>query len=243
MKKIKNVLALLIIKSLDVLGVFQGFRYTVLNLNRILEKNYPIKSVFNFIQVGANDGVSFDTLFEFVKKRDVSGILIEPIEEYFRELCSNYSTFDNVIKLNLAVHSIDKEITVYKVKPEAYIKYPDWVKGIASVDYEHHKKTNINSKDIIAKKVKSDTLMNIYVNNLHELKIDYLQIDTEGFDLEVLKMIDFKKLKPSIIKYEHVNLSKNDFDQSKAMLRNEGYFVYSDHEDTIAFLTNKVKLW
>ena len=51
MKKIKNVLALLIIKSLDVLGVFQGFRYTVLNLNRILEKNYPIKSVFNFIQV------------------------------------------------------------------------------------------------------------------------------------------------------------------------------------------------
>ena len=56
-------------------------------------------------------------------------------------------------------------------------------------------------------------------------------------------MIDFKKLKPSIIKYEHVNLSKNDFDQSKAMLRNEGYFVYSDHEDTIAFLTNKVKLW
>ena len=28
---------------LDVLGVFQGLRYTVLNLNRILEKNYKFK--------------------------------------------------------------------------------------------------------------------------------------------------------------------------------------------------------
>ena len=95
MKKIKNVLALLIIKSLDVLGVFQGFRYTVLNLNRILEKNYPIKSVFNFIQVGANDGVSFDTLFEFVKKRDVSGILITRIAQLTEDIVTDAIVVDS----------------------------------------------------------------------------------------------------------------------------------------------------
>jgi len=38
----------------------------------------------------------------------------------------------------------------------------------------------------------------------YELKtVDLLQIDTEGFDWNVLKMYDFNYFKPVIIQYEH----------------------------------------
>lgn len=39
--------------------------------------------------------------------------------------------------------------------------------------------------------------------------LDYLQIDTEGFDDEIIKMIDFSIIKPKLIKFELVHLSKS----------------------------------
>ena len=33
--------------------------------------------------------------------------------------------------------------------------------------------------------------------------IDYLQIDTEGYDSEILHMMDYSSLKPQIIRFEH----------------------------------------
>jgi hypothetical protein len=40
------------------------------------------------------------------------------------------------------------------------------------------------------------------------LDADFIQIDTEGFDIPILQMIDFKKFLPQLIKYEHKNASK-----------------------------------
>ena len=48
----------------------------------------------------------------------------------------------------------------------------------------------------------------------------------EGFDYEVLKMIDFTTIKPSIIKYEFVNLSHEDQYASKALLKQYGYYLF-----------------
>ena len=37
--------------------------------------------------------------------------------------------------------------------------------------------------------------------------ISFILIDTEGYDYEIIKLIDFEKYKPSILIFEHKHLS------------------------------------
>ena len=48
------------------------------------------------------------------------------------------------------------------------------------------------------------------INDSNYNSIDLLQIDTEGFDYEVLKMFDFNTYRPVIIQYEHFHLSMEE---------------------------------
>lgn len=242
----KYLLNRLLIFVTKILGKFKRGRQLKRNIfssQRVLESNFQRDKEFSFIQVGANDGVSFDFLYDFITVRNSKGVVIEPVMEYFKELVNNYQNFPNIIKINKAVHPCEKEILINRIDPKAVDNYPDWVKGIASLDFEHHKKTGINSDDIIKEIVKADSLMNIITQNFKHGKIDYLQVDTEGFDYEVVKMIDFKKLKPSIIKYEYVNLLAEDQNSLLNLLKNEGYYTFNEFGDTIAMNLNKIKLY
>ena len=50
----------------------------VFNGKKILENSFPVGSKFTILQVGANDGVSFDFLHEIIKTR-TTGVMIEPV--------------------------------------------------------------------------------------------------------------------------------------------------------------------
>jgi FkbM family methyltransferase len=205
----------------------------------VLKKNFRKGKPFYFVQVGANDGVSFDFLYEFIIERDSKGIVIEPIKEYFDELVLNYQKFPDIIKVNKAIHPTEKSLPIYKINPSSKSKYPDWVKGIASFNPNHHIKLNIESQDIVSEQVECDSLLNI-VDGL--ANIDYFQIDTEGFDFEVLKMIDFIKLQPKIVKYEHFSLSNSDRIEAQKLLTSYGYYLFNEFNDTIAISIKKIKL-
>lgn len=231
------------VKALNRFGKGLSLKKTIFSSRNILEGNFSINSNFCFIQVGANDGVSFDFLYDFVIKRKSSGMVIEPVKEYYDELITNYKNFPEIIKVNKAVHPIEKEIIIYKIATHNSDKYPDWVKGIASFDINHHVKLKINSDDIIEEKVDADNLMMIIANNYQNKKNDYFQIDTEGFDYEVLKMINFKVFKPAIIKYESVNLIKEDKRKSELLLKENGYHLFDEFGDTVGINLSKVKLF
>ena len=64
-------------------------------------------------------------------------------------------------------------------------------------------------------------------------KIDLLHIDTEGYDYEILKTLDFK-IKPNMILFEHKNLGKNKRKAWK-LLRNKGYKLFKVAGDTLAY--------
>jgi hypothetical protein len=65
------------------------------------------------------------------------------------------------------------------------------------------------------------------------LDASLLQIDVEGFDFEVLKMIDFKRFCPVIIKYEHEGLDENDQAAARKLLEDQGYEVQEIKTDTV----------
>ena len=139
--------------------------YKLYSFKRSLEKTFKKNKEFSFIQVGANDGVSFDDLYDFVTKRKSFGVVIEPVKSYFEELKNNYVNFPNIVPVNMAVFHQKDVLDIYKINPEKSSNYPDWVKGIASFDKNHHKKTNIKEEDIIIEKVEADHLMSIIDTN------------------------------------------------------------------------------
>ena len=64
--------------------------------------------------------------------------------------------------------------------------------------------------------------------------LDILIIDTEGYDFEIIRGIDFDTIKPKIIIFEYTNLSGNAFRHCKQLLQNNGYKLNSDELNVIA---------
>jgi hypothetical protein len=66
-------------------------------------------------------------------------------------------------------------------------------------------------------------------------KIDLLQIDAEGYDYTIIKMIDFSRLKPAIIAYEHGHMNKAQEDEIVTLLLGQGYRMTRGNMDTIGY--------
>lgn len=191
---------------------------------------------FFFIQIGANDGKRFDPIFEIVTELNLCGLAVEPVKEYFDELVENYKG-TRVVPVNNAIYNKNQQVTIYRAI--ANDKLPEWTRGVASLNPKHYKKSGIDSINMIeevAEGITFQTLIERYnVNN-----IDLLQIDTEGYDSEIIKMIPFEKNKPKIIHFEHgLNdkiMSIEDFLQINKILLQNNYKLIMKEYDCIAYL-------
>ncbi len=98
--------------------------------------------------------------------------------------------------------------------------------------YFYHKKSPINTIDkktsnyqkaqvSSIKKVKTDTLNNIIKNSKYNnMKFNFLSIDVEGHELEVLKGLDFNKYKPDVIVVEFLDLSTKKLEVKNLNIEN-----------------------
>ena len=88
---------------------------------------------------------------------------------------------------------------------------------------------------IISEDVYCTTIEDLLIK--HNFKsIDLLQIDTEGFDFEIIKTINFSVLKPTMISFENMHLSKSDIIKCEKLLKTNGYLIYNKGRDSIAYL-------
>jgi FkbM family methyltransferase len=192
---------------------------------------------FFFVQIGANDGISFDPIYHLTTKEQVHGIALEPLPDIFKELTKNYSNYPNVSLLNKAIHATEKEMLLYRVNPDT-AEFDNWSKGTASFNKEHHRLGNIKDKDIIEEKVQCISFDEL-INQHNISHIDLLQLDTEGYDYEIIKMIDFKKMAPSIISFEHGLaagiMSKAKLFEIEELLLHNNYNVIIMENDAIAY--------
>lgn len=162
----------------------------------IYKKNYK---EFFFLQIGANNGKRFDPIFNAVKRLNLRGLAIEPVEEYYNELVVNYKN-SKVIPVNRAIYEENKKISIFRIKQD--IDLPEWSKGIASLNPKHHQKSNTDGKNIVEEVVEAITFEKLF-EDYNVKNIDLLQIDTEGYDYNLLKLFPFEKFQPSIIHFEH----------------------------------------
>jgi FkbM family methyltransferase len=193
---------------------------------------------FFFIQIGANDGVYKDPVYPLVTRAGVGGILVEPLPDLFSQLRENYAGHPRVELVNMAIHRHAGEMDLYRVDPRA-TGYPEWVKGIASFRKDHHQLSGVDPGDMIITRVPCLSLEQLLTRYRVE-RVDLLQVDTEGYDLEILKMIDFNRIRPSIISFEHGVregiMTRSDFRESTELLLDQGYHLIILQHDAIAYL-------
>jgi autotransporter strand-loop-strand O-heptosyltransferase len=165
----------------------------------ISEKHY------DFIEIGTSD---FDTLIQSCSQ-DAIGLSIEPLKFYLDKLANK----DNVKKMQVAISDEDGEIDIYYIKEDKIISHslPWWVRGSNSIGKPHPFTVKEIGEELYNALVTIEKIPTLSWNTLVTQEsigsIDFLKIDTEGFDHIILKDYYFAcKKKPKLfakkIKFE-----------------------------------------
>lgn len=201
-----------------------------------LEKNN--KRPLQIVQIGAYDGVNFqDPIHAYLKDPRFQGLLVEPQPQVFTRLQMNYQGYGNVCLENAAIANELEKTTLYTIDTENS-DLPGWLEGCASLNEEVISKYERRFPNL-GEHLQTITVPSMPLGCLlekHKIKaIDLLQIDAEGYDFEVIKMLDFQSLKPAIIHFERNHLSPVDREECYVLLIDNGYKIAIEGRDVLAY--------
>ena len=181
-----------------------------------------------FLQVGANDGLMDDPIHFLVRKYGWGGVLLEPDPQLFKRLKENYSGVDGPILVNAALSPINGKTTFYRIRMDE--KMPSWCAGLGSFrrDVILSNKTDVPEIEshIIEDRIESISFHSL-VARYKPPRIDLIVIDTEGYDLEILRQLDLIRFRPDLIVYEHKHLNELERTIAADLLIANGYSVQS----------------
>ena len=166
-----------------------------------------------FVEFGVCDGIYMSNTYILEKKFNWNGIVCEPALIYQDEL-----------KKNRHCHIEDKCVFSESNKNLQFTETEE--KEISYVN-------NFNSKGFFFKKNKSYIIKTISLNDLLEKydcpsNFEYLSIDTEGTEFEIISQFNFKKYSPKIITIEHnydIRLRENIY---KLLTENNYQRIFED---------------
>lgn len=165
--------------------------YSQLGQDRYLNEHFfKDKRDGIFIDIGAYDGVTGSNTLFFEKFRGWKGICVEPVPEFFARLEQHRSC----ILINAAIGSKgEKEFL--------------WIKGVNEQlsglveTYDTSRKKLVEGQETLLT-VPSIPFMEL-LESYQISHIDYLSIDTEGGELNILKSIDFDRVSIDVIDVEN----------------------------------------
>jgi FkbM family methyltransferase len=194
--------------------------YSQINQDRIVDFTLSRKAKGVFLDIGAHDGITFSNTYFFEKERAWTGICIEPNPTVFQKLIANR----HCICENCAIAAEEKQLVYRKVNGQYFL---EMLGGILEfMDTEHieridkavaiHAECSIEDIPVECKRL--DTLLNQHSVN----EIDYLSLDTEGAEYEILQSLNFDKFNIRLMSVEH-----NKDSQVRNLLKSKGYRCYS----------------
>lgn len=152
-----------------------------------------------FVDVGAHDGVTINNTLYFEKYNNWTGINVEPIKTVYDKLVANRP---NNINLNCAVCNNDGETEFL-----CNVGYTEMISGIKNnFDPRHMQRLERENQQmgsttemITVNTKKLETIFSEH-NITH---VNYLSIDVEGAEFEVIKSINFDKVFIDVIGFEN----------------------------------------
>lgn len=180
--------------------------------------HYKMKKGGYFLEIGASDGINLSNTYLLEKKYNWSGICIEPIKDDYDKLIINRTCHC----CNLAIYSNSGEELEFDI-------------------YDYHSSSGLNkhinehSYNYIGQSIKEKVIVKtITLNDLLELYnapsfIEYMSLDTEGSEYEILRVFNFSKYKFGLIHVEH-NYEEPKRQLIKELLLNNGYTYIGEYK-------------
>lgn len=167
-----------------------------------------------FVDIGAHDGVSFNNTYFFESQLGWNGICFEPNPVVFEKLMKSR----RCICLNGAVSNRKGEAAFLKIDG-----YPEMLSGLLDRYDPRHLRRIEQEIEVYGGRKQVITVpcyeLNAVLAENRVMHVDYLSIDVEGSELDILTSIDFER-----VKYRVISVENNYGDNSvKAYLKRHGF--------------------
>jgi FkbM family methyltransferase len=191
------------------------------------------------VKIGAHDGVQNDPLRKLIVANPQWTVLfIEPVKAIYDRLLQNYPSGRSYRFENIAIADQPGTRPFYYVSDEittAIANVPWWYDELGSFDRNHIIKHDpIFEPFIVAENIRCDTLAAVLARQGLTAGVDFIHIDTEGYDYQILKQIDFSPHRLRAILYENKHLTNSDTAAAEALLEAAGYRIKQLGADTLA---------
>lgn len=141
-----------------------------------------------FIDIGAHDGITISNTLYFEKVMDWDGICIEPNPNVFSKLEANRKSTN----LNVCIGNGNKTVKFTQIEG-----YSEMLSGISDAYSDSHlDRINREIQTKGGEKKEIDVQM-VTLDSIAEIQgksIDFISIDTEGNEFDIVKSIDFGRL-------------------------------------------------
>jgi FkbM family methyltransferase len=176
-------------------------------LERKLDNLFKHKEYGFFIELGANDGLTQSNTAFLEKTRKWKGILIEPslkgyelcLKNRPNSSCFNYACVSNDCKQDIVYGDFDENNLMASINGE-----------------------RLSSKTLSP--VKAATLESI-LDSQNVSHIDFLSLDTEGYELNILNGLNLDKYRPN---YMLIEIYKKDFNHIIMYLKEKNFSCISN---------------
>lgn len=181
-----------------------------------------------FLDVGAHDGVSLSNTLFFEKERSWSGICIEPMPEIFAQLQQNRSC-QCVCGCASPDHNITKDFLRIFGPVEMLSGLVDTFDPQQIPRIEREISIQGGSYEIIPVQCYN---LNKLLEEAGIYHVDFMSLDTEGGEYDILQNFDFTKCPVDVITVED-NYKIHDF---KSLLESNGFVFVRNLEQDMVFI-------
>ncbi len=151
-----------------------------------------------FVEIGGNDGVTLSNTYYFERELDWQGICIEPLPRAYEDLRKNRKC----TTVHGAVTDYDGVTSFLEISGPC-----EMLSGIPDkYDVRHARRVrkNLRRHKATSREITVPCYTLATVLRQHGLgHVDYLSVDTEGGELEILESIDMKALKIRVVSVEN----------------------------------------
>ena len=204
-------------------------------IDQFLEEYIPQRNGY-FVELGANDGVSQSNTLYLEKYKNFKGVLIEPFPTNY-EKCRINRSEENFFFLGACVSFNYSKPTVELLYSNLMTITLDGYSTIANpVAHAEKGSEFLNGQDVFKFSVKAVTLNEVLKKANAPKLIDFLSLDVEGAEIEVLSGINFSEFRFNLMLVE-----TNEFEIINDFLERENYiFVknFSNHDFLFAYNKN-----
>lgn len=211
-------------------GYYSKKSYSQEGEDMILNRIFEFKNDGFYVDVGAHHPMRFSNTYFFYRK-GWRGINIDAMPGSMNKF-NRYRPED--INLELAISNQGKELTYYMFNDPALNGFDE---RLSAEREKNHEQYHV----IDRKKIKTVPLSEVLLKYVPENRqIDFLSIDVEGLDFEVLQSNDWKKFKPKMILTEvlDLDLAKVGENPVLQLLTTQGYSLYAKTVNTVFFRLN-----